>query len=184
MLFSFASCSKSVEITEENITETVGVVETALKEFDTKTLSKYVDSKTLGVIIPIAEKNEAFLTLGRAMFGNLEMEIVSIDPENSTVTVEVINKDLYVDATDFAYQLNNNYSKMQLLGKLEDDEFINDNLNPLIEKIDAAPMLSEKKQITLSVKQGKRNLVLGFDETAEDAVSGGALGAIKSVFGV
>ena len=118
------------------------------------------------------------------MFKNLEMEIVSVDAENGTVTVSVINKDLAADASEFAYNLKTNYSTMELLGKLEDDAFINENLNPLIEKIEAAPMRSERTEITLKIKQDKHNLVLVFDDTGEDAVSGGALSAIKSVFGI
>lgn len=184
VLFGFAGCSAKTEINEENITAAVTQAEAALKAFDTKKLEKYVDSKTLGVIIPFAEKNEAFLKLGQAMFANLEMEIVGVDTDAASVTVKVINKDLYNDASEFAYDLNRNYSKMQMLGLLDNQDFIDKNLNPLIEKIDAAPMQSGEKEITLTVSQGKRNLVLGFDDTAEDAVSGGALGAIKSVFGV
>ncbi|MBQ9517064.1 MAG: hypothetical protein IJR60_03210 [Eubacterium sp.] len=180
----FGGCSANVEMTDENITKTVEKAEQALKEFDTKALKKYVDSKTLDVIIPIADKKEAFKTLGQAMFSNLTMEIKSIDAENATVTLEVINKDLMVPATAFAYDLKSNYSNAQLLTKLDDDNFINENLNPLIEKIDSAEMKKEKTEITLKVKNGKKNLMLAFDEEGEDAVSGDALSAIKSVFGV
>ena len=179
----FSGCA-NVEMTEENITETVEKAQTALKEFDTKALKKYVDSETLNVIIPIAEKKEAFQTLGKAMFKNLEMEIKSIDVAKSTVTLEVINKDLMVEATAFAYSLKTNYSNAQLLTKLNDDDFIDKNLSPLIEKIDNAKMKGEKTEITLTVKKAKRNLVLMFDSQGEDAVSGDALSAIKSVFGV
>ena len=171
-------------MTEENVTETVEKAQTALKEFDTKALKKYVDSETLDVIIPIAEKREEFRTLGKAMFKNLKMEIKSIDLDKSTVTLEVINKDLMVEATAFAYSLKTNYSNAQLLTKVNDDEFINKNLNPLIEKIEGAKMKKEKTEITLTVKKAKRNLVLVFDTEGEDAVSGDALSAIKSVFGV
>ena len=45
-------------------------------------------------------------------------------------------------------------------------------------------MMSEAREITLSVKKGEENLVLVFDEEAENAVSGGALGAIKSAAGI
>ncbi|MBE6817139.1 MAG: hypothetical protein E7520_05495 [Ruminococcaceae bacterium] len=180
----FAGCAAKTEINEKNITAAVEKTAAALQEFDTKTLGKYVDSKTLGVIIPVAEKNEAFLKLGTAMFVHLTVEIVRIDVDAATVTVKVNNKDLYADASAFAYELNSHYSKMELLGLLNNQSFIDENLNPLIEKIEAAPMKSEAQEITLKVTQGKRNLVLGFDDAAEDAVSGGALGAIKSVFGV
>ncbi len=182
IMCGFSGCA-NVEMTEENITDTVTKAEVALQEFNTKDLKKYVDSKTLDVIIPIAEKKEAFQTLGKAMFSNLKMEVKSIDTEKGTVTVDVINKNLVVDATAFAYELKSNYSTTQLLNKLNDDEFINEKLNPLIEKIDKAEMQKEKTEITLKVNQGKRNLVLTFDDEGEDAVSGGALSAIKSAFG-
>ncbi|MBE6720275.1 MAG: hypothetical protein E7571_06445 [Ruminococcaceae bacterium] len=152
--------------------------------FDTENLNKFVDSSTLGVIIPFAEKKEAFRTLGKAMFKNLKMEVKSVDVENKTVTLEVINKDLALDAADFAYNLKYSYSTTQLLGMLDNDDFINKNLNPLIEKIDAAKMQSKSTEITLKIKEGKKNLVLVFDDKSEDAVSGGALSAIKSAFGV
>ena len=42
LAFSFSSCSKSVELTEENVIETVAVVEESLKKFDTKKLEKCV----------------------------------------------------------------------------------------------------------------------------------------------
>ena len=54
-VFSLAGCSK-VQMTEDNILQTVVDVETALKDFDEETLKKYVDSKTLDVIIQYAEK--------------------------------------------------------------------------------------------------------------------------------
>ena len=38
-------------------------------------------------------------------------------------------------------------------------------------------------EINLYISQGKNNLVLKFDSTAENAVSGGALDAIKSIYG-
>ncbi|MBR3148838.1 MAG: hypothetical protein IKF64_01600 [Eubacterium sp.] len=184
MLFGFSACAGKVEINTENVTAAVEKTEKALQTFDTKKLSKYVDSKTLGVIIPVAEKKDAFMELGKAMFKNLSIEVVSVNEADSTVTVKVINKDLYNDASEFATRLNNNYSRMQLVGLLENEGFINSNLNPLISKIDEAPMLTEYKEVTLKVTQGKKNLVLSFDDEAEDAVSGGALGAIKTVFGI
>lgn len=42
-------------------------------------------------------------------------------------------------------------------------------------------MQSDEQTITLSVSQGDGCLVLGFDEDAENAVSGGALKAIKEI---
>ena len=183
-VFGFSSCSGKAEMNDENVKFAVDSAEAALKEFNTEELEKFVDSKTLSVIIPFAEKNEAFMTLGKAMFKNLEIEIVSTDLENKKVTVKVINKDLYADASAFAYNLNTSYSKMELLGLIDNQSFIDKNLNPLIEQIDAAPMKADYEEVVLTLQQRKRNLVLSFDEEAENAVSGGALGAIKSVFGV
>lgn len=183
-VLGLSACSGKAEVNEENILYAVEQADAALKDFDTENLNKFVDSSTLGVIIPFAEKKEAFRTLGKAMFKNLKMEVKSVDVENKTVTLEVINKDLALDAADFAYNLKYNYSTTQLLGMLDNDDFINKNLNPLIEKIDAAKMQSESTEITLKIKEGKKNLVLVFDDKSEDAVSGGALSAIKSAFGV
>ncbi len=184
LLFSLTGCSGKTEMTEENIRDAAAHALTALQEFDTDALGKYVDSQTLGVIIPFAEKQEAFRTLGKAMFASLTMEVVKADAQNGTVTVRVQNKDLYADASAFAGKLNREYSKLQLIGLVENEAFIHENLNPLIEQIEAAPMQQEATEVILTVQQDKRNLKLSFDETAEDAVSGGALGAIKSVFGV
>ena len=183
-VFTFSSCSGKAELNKENIEYAVTSAEAALKAFDTEQLEKYVDSKTLSVIIPFAEKNEAFQSLGKAMFENLEIKIVNADVMSKTVTVKVINKDLYAGAAAFAYNLNTSYSKMELLGLIDNQSFIDSNLTPLIEQIDAAQMKSDYEEVVLTVKEGKHNLVLSFDEEAENAVSGGALGAIKSVFGV
>ncbi len=179
-----SGCSGKTEMTDENITAAVETAQSALKEFDTDELSKYVDSKTLGIIIPFAEKKEAFRTLGKAMFENLSMEIVSIDAEKGTVTLSVINKDLSLEASAFAYDLKYNYSTTQLLTLLDNDDFINENLGTLIEKIGQAKMQEKPTEITLTVKQGKKNLMLVFDDESENAVSGGALGSITSAFGV
>ena len=43
--------------------------------------------------------------------------------------------------------------------------------------------MGEGVDITLNIEQGSKNLKLSFDENAENAVSGGALTAIKSIFG-
>lgn len=42
-------------------------------------------------------------------------------------------------------------------------------------------MQSTPVSVTLTVTAGKKNLMLGFDDTAENAVSGGALQAVKSL---
>ena len=178
--FSFASCAKT-EMTEENITETVSTVETALKEFDTDKLEKYVSSSTLGYILKYAEKHQQFVDLGKAMFGNLSITVDSVDVENQTVTVTVKNKDLSSAAYDFASGLKSEYTPLQLLGKLDDENFLNISLNELVSSMNSATDEAEAS-VTLKVKKGDKNLVLSFDEDAENAVSGGALTTIKSLY--
>lgn len=183
MIFSFAGCSGSAELTEENVYTTVETVEKALQEFDTKTLSKYVESETLAYILTLADKHDQFSQLGVAIFENLTMEVTSVDLEAQTVTVSVSNKDLYAVALSFAYDLMNKYSGLQLLRMLDNEAFLDLSLTDLTEQIGSASISGENTEITLTITQGKHNLVLGFDEDAEDAVSGGALTAIKSVIG-
>lgn len=177
---SFSGCS-NVEMTEENITSTVETVETALKEFDTKTLEKYVESETLSYIMKFANKHEQFKKLGQAIFQNLTMEVKDIDLDKKTVTVSVKNKDLYTIASNFVYELLQDYSGVQLLQKLDDENFLDSSLSELTSGIEEAKMKSDELTITLTVTQGDKNLVLGFDDTAENAVSGGAIEAIKSI---
>lgn len=182
IIFSFTACSSRTAMTEENITKTVETVETALKEFDTQTLEKYVSSSTLEYIIKFASNHEQFVELGKAIFADLEMEVKSVDVENQTVTVAVKNKNLSAGAKLFAQKLKNDYSSFQLLGLLDDESFLDSSLGELVGYIQKS-ILSSEAEITLKVEKGKKNLVLGFDEDSEDAVSGGALSSIKSIFG-
>lgn len=180
LIFALCSCSSNVEMTEENITETVQIVDTALKDFDTKKLKKYVDSQTLNVIMNFAEDHEQFAELGRKIFAGMEMNIDSIDTTAGTVTVTVTNKNLTAVASQFAGQLLSDYTKVQLLAQLKNESFLDSGLSTLTDGI-ANELAKTEATITLKVKQGKRNLVLSFDEDAENAVSGGALSAIKSL---
>ncbi len=180
LAFSFTSCAKT-EMTEENITDTVSTVETALKEFDTDKLEKYVSSSTLNYILKYAEKHQQFVELGKAMFGNLSMTVDSVDVENQTVTVTVKNKDLSSAAYDFASNLKAEYTPLQLLGKLDDETFLNISLNELVSSMNSSTDETEAS-VTLKIKEGKKNLILSFDEEAENAVSGGALTAIKNLY--
>ena len=93
MLVSFTACSSNA-MTEKNVTKTVDTAFAALKEFDTDTLQKYVDSSTLNTIVGYAEKHEQLKQLGQAIFENVDYEIKSIDLDKKTVTVTVKNKDL------------------------------------------------------------------------------------------
>lgn len=184
IVFVFAGCSgPNAELTEENITDTVNVAVDALKEFDTEQLDKYVESSTLSYIVGFAEDHEQFAELGRAIFKNLTVDVKSIDIENKTVTVTVRNKDLEQAAYDFTQDLLSNYSKIQLLGKLTNDSWLDSNLSTLVSEIGKAKMSDQGIDVTLTIRQDKKNLVLCFDETAENAVSGGALGAVKSIVG-
>lgn len=181
MVMSFSSCSSKTKMTEENVRETVQIVNTALNEFDIKTLKKYVDSETLSYILKIAEKHQQFAELGKAMFQYLTMEVESIDLQNKTVTVKVANKRLEKQGAAFAEKLKNNYSTFQLVKLLDDEDFLDSSLKELTDNINIA-FFRNRATITLKVTQGKRNLKLSFDEEAENAVSGGALSSIKSIY--
>ena len=181
----FSACAKtSAEMTQENITATADTVFTALKEFNTEDLETYVSSSTLSVIMSYAKQHEQFAELGRAMFANLTYEITAIDTVNKTVTLSVSNKDLAQVAGDFASDLMGKYSTFNLLSNLSSDTWLDSNLSILTEDIDAAPMMSQPAEITVTIQQADDNLVFAFDENAENGVSGGALGAIKSAIGV
>ena len=180
LAFSFSSCAKT-EMTEENITDTVSTVETALKEFDSKTLEKYVSSSTLSYIMKYAENHQQFVDLGKAIFKDLEITVTSVDVENRTVTLDVKNKNLKTAASIFALNLKDKYTTMQLLQKLDDEAFLDESLGTLVDSINSTKDTVEAT-VTLKVVQGKRNLVLSFDDDGEDAVSGGALTGIKNIY--
>ncbi|MBR4240638.1 MAG: hypothetical protein IKR97_00285 [Eubacterium sp.] len=177
-----SACSAGTELSEQNINKTVLIVEKALKDFDEEDLKRYVESETLSKILSVSGGKKQFKELGEAIFENLSVEITSIDLAKSSVTVSVLNKDLAQGASDFAEDLKASYSNFQLLGKLQDDDFLNSKVSFLKEEISKAEMQNSSTTITLSVKKSKKNLVLVFDENAENAVSGGALGAIMKAF--
>ena len=179
-VFSLAGCSK-VQMTEDNILQTVIDVETALKDFDEETLKKYVDSKTLDVIIQYAEKHIQFEQLGTRIFESMTMNVESVDTEKQTVTVRITNYDYTSTASIFVSNLKSSYTPVQLMNKIDDENFLNSQLSELVELMG---MTSDEyeKTVTLKVEKGKRNLVLVFDEEAEDAVSGGALSSIKDIY--
>lgn len=182
IIFSLAGCSSNTEMTEENVTQTVELAEQALKDFDKKSLEKYVDSTTLSTILKFAEGHDQFAELGKSIFKNLEIEIDNIDLDKRTVTINVKNKNLSYVASDFTNELLGQFSTIQLLTKLSDDNFLDNSLSKLLANIDSV-IADQSATVTLSIKQDKKNLVLYFDEDAENAVSGGALGAINSIVG-
>lgn len=182
-ILSFAGCSSSsAELTEENVTKTVELAETALKEFDKKSLDKYVDSKTLDTILSFADGHDQFAELGKGIFNSLEIEIDSIDLANKTVTINVSNKDLFLVASEFTADLLDSFTTIQLLTKLTNDSFLDTSLSVLLSNINSVTE-NVSATVVLNIKQDKKNLVLSFDEDAENAVSGGALGAINSIIG-
>lgn len=187
MVFSLSACSNSSnELTEENVTLTVDTIMTALKEFDTDTLSAYVDSTTLSTIITYAGGYDEITTLANAMFENLDYSVVAIDltdSENATVTLSVINKDMGDEAKEYIDNLLDQYSTIQLLAKLATANWLNNQVEALVMRIDECEMQEDYTEITLTITQGEDNLVLAFDETAEDAVSGGVLSAVSALFG-
>lgn len=180
----FSGCSGKTSMSEENMTDAANTAIAALKSFDTQTLEKYVESSTLSVILNYAGRHSQFTELGQAMFENLSCEIVSVNKSEKSITLSVINKDLSAAASSFTKSLTAQYSTMELLSNLNDSDWLDINLAALTAGIGASPMMSEAQEITLSVKKGEENLVLVFDKEAENAVSGGALGAIKSAAGI
>ena len=181
MIFSGCNSAPTAEMTERNVTKTVDVAFNALKEFDIEALETYVKSSTLSQIITFAVEHEQFRALGRAIFANLTYEITDIDLDAGLVTVAVTNKDLKDAAKSFMDGLLEEYSLMDLLSLLGDDSWLNGNLSVLTESINKCELNPNPIEITLKIREGAENLVLRFGSEAEDAVSGGALGAIKSI---
>lgn len=180
---AFAGCSgPNADMTEENITQTVDVVEAALKDFDTEKLGKYVNSPTLSIIGKYANKHKQFQELGRAIFKNLEIDVKSINIDEKTVTVSVSNKDLTEVASSFVTSLNDQYTAFQLLSMLNDESFLDVNLAQLCEEIDKAEMINQPVEVTLTITPNGKNLIFTFDEKAENSVSGGALSEIKRIY--
>ncbi len=182
----FTGCSSSTsltaDMTEENVEATLQVVFDALVKFDTDDLKNYVDSSTLDSIISYAKKYSQFTDLAKAMFANLSYDIDEIDLETESIYLTVYNKDLYDAAYEFVDNLTENYSTIQLLGKLTDSDWLDTNLQLLEDEIEDSPMDPFGEEIILTISQKSDNLVLEFDTEAEDAVSGGALGAITRLF--
>ncbi len=184
MAVIFCGCSKpNAELTESNVTKTVDVAFSALKNFDTEDLQTYVNSSTLDLIITYANQHQQFVDLGKAIFKNLDYQIKDIDLENKTVTVSVTNKNLRDAAQSFVEKLTSAYTTFQILGKLSNETWLNQKLDELTSAINESQMNDGYIDITLNIEQSGDHLVLSFDDDAEDAVSGGAITAIKSVFG-
>ncbi|MCI9641738.1 MAG: hypothetical protein HFJ98_02930 [Eubacterium sp.] len=186
--FSFTACSSKPnnKLTEKNITNTIDTIFDALKEFDSSTVKRYVESSTLDTILTYASKKDQFRKLGVAMFENLQYEIKEIDTDNKTVMLAVKNKDLSEVASDYTKNLLKEYASisgmLQLLKDIQNDTWLDTNLSVLTKGISNAAMKDEETDITLSFEQKNDRLVFTFTQTAEDAVSGGALTAINNIF--
>lgn len=181
LLCGCGASAPNAELTEKNVKKTVDVAFEALKAFDIETLETYVKSSTLSQIVSFADDHDQFIELGRAIFANLEYEVTEIDLDSMTVTVAVTNKDLEQAAKDFADDLLNKFSLFDLLTQITDDAWLDENLSVLTKKIDECEMSPDSKEVILKIREGADNLVLRFGTEAENAVSGGALGAINSL---
>jgi len=181
---SFCACSKpTAELTEGNVKKTVNTAFSALKDFNTEDLKKYVSSGTLNLIITYAEQHEQFIDLGKAIFKNLDYEIKEVNLDLKTVTVSVKNKNLSEAAQSFAGGLTG-LTAFQMLSKLSDEEWLNSSLSQLTSAIDASPDNDGYIDITLHIRQESDHLVLSFTSEAENQVSGGAIEAIRSAFSI
>lgn len=186
--FSFTACSSKPnnKLTEKNITNTIDTIFDALREFDSSTVKRYVESSTLDTILTYASKKDQFRKLGVAMFENLQYEIKEIDTDNKTVMLAVKNKDLSEVASEYTKNLLKEYASisgmLQLLKDIQNDTWLDTNLSVLTKGISNAAMKDEETDITLSFEQKNDRLVFTFTQTAEDAVSGGALTAINNIF--
>ena len=183
MVFALSACSGRA-MTEENITKTVELVEKALREFDRDTLQKYVSSKTLDYIIRFANSKEQFDTIGKLLFEKLELTVQSVDVENQTVTLEIVNRDMTEIARRYS-KLIKDYSggnALDMVKLLNDDEFLDISVRSITSQISYATVPDNPVVLTVSVSKGSKNLVLNLDEEAENAVSGGVVKEISAAF--
>ncbi len=182
MTLTLSACSGAKSMSEENIIETVARVEKALMDFDRATLQNYVKSSTLKTILDLSKNHSQFSALGKVMFEKLEIEVKSVDKKNKTVTLLVKNRDMSEIAAEFTKELVKGKNLVQLMALLNNDSFLDAALSKLTAEISEATVPDNPKEVTVSIEKGKDNLVLNFDEAAEDAVSGGVLTAIKNSF--
>ena len=184
LLFAVTACSKAVALTEENITKTVALVEKALRDFDRDSLQKYVSSKTLNYIFQFANGKEEFNTLGKLLFEKLEISVASVDLENNKVTLQILNRDMAIVGERYSklLQTRSHGKTAEMLKLLSDDEFLDISLRSLTAQISRATVPDNPTEVTVGVKQEKKNLVLVFGEEADNAASGGIVKAITEAF--
>lgn len=180
---SFCACQSkpTADLTEENISKTIETAFTALQAVDEEALGTYVKASSLNFLLGYTKKYAQFDELGKAMFANLSYEIKEINVKKKTATVLVKNKDMRALAMDFTKSLVEEYSTVELLSKLSDEAWLDENLSQLTGEIDAAQIKSEAAEIEIKIEQKKDHLVLVFSQSAEDEISGGVLGAIMSI---
>lgn len=184
MVFALSACTGRA-MTEDNITKTVELVEKALREFDRDTLKKYVNSKTLDYIIRFANNNEQFDTIGKLLFEKLELNIQSVDVENQTVTIAIVNRDMTEIAeryTKLIREHSNGGNTLDMVKLLSDEEFLDLSVRSITSQISYATIPDNPTVLTVSVSKGAKNLVLNLDEEAENAVSGGVVDVITAAF--
>lgn len=184
MVFALSACSGRA-MTEDNITKTVELVEKALREFDRDTLKKYVSSRTLDYIIRFANNNEQFDTIGKLLFEKLELNIQSVDVDNQTVTLEIINRDMTEIANRYTALIkdySNGGKTLDMVKLLSDEEFLDISVRSITSQISYATIPDNPVVLTVSVSKGAKNLVLNLDEEAENAVSGGVVAVISDAF--
>ena len=184
LTLALSACSSETSINEENVNNTVTAVEKALKDFDRLSLKAYVKSSTLETILNLSKSHSQFTALGQAMFEKLEISVKSFDKKNQTVTLLVKNRDMAEIGANFAKELTDGRSALDMMKLLNDDAFLDSSLKKLTAEISEATVPDNPTEITVSIEKGNNNLILVFDEEDENAVSGGALTAIKNAITV
>lgn len=180
LCFSFVGCNSS-KVTEQDVTKTVDKAVIALRNFDKKKMNKYIDSQTLSYIITLSKGHDQFVELGKAIFQNLEIEVEEVDLENQTVTLSIRNKSLFRIASSFTRDLLKNYSTLQIVNLLKNEDFLDRSLKLLVDEINEQTTYSSAKSVTLNYEKKNGHIVLSLDEDAEKAFSGGALTAVKQI---
>ena len=184
LTLALSACSSETSINEENVNNTVTAVEKALKDFDRLSLKAYVKSSTLETILNLSKSHSQFTALGQAMFEKLEISVKSFDKKNQTVTLLVKNRDMAEIGANFAKELTDGRSALDMMKLLNDDAFLDSSIKKLTAEISEATVPDNPTEITVSIEKGNNNLILVFDEEDENAVSGGALTAIKNAITV
>ncbi len=179
--FSFASCSGGGEDNKE-LRATVDSATESLINFDTKNVDKYIESETLLSIETLVNSKSQYQELAKAIFANLKIKVkkVSVDNAKGTgkITLKIRNKDLATVTDDYVSSKVTEY----LAGKVDfnNEEYLNTQLEYLTNAIDDAKNTKWQK-VTINVKKVDGKWVLVFNDSAENAVMGGAASKLKSM---